>query len=361
MGIRIKVWLTFVSFLLALPVAEATPPRQRVLVAGATGFLGRNLVPDLVRQGHRVTALGRDPGRLQSLGSQVHKVKLDLRSGEGLDRALHGVKTAYYLAHSMEGNSAAGFNATEAVCAENFAHAARKAGVNRVIFVGGIQPSGGQGNSVHLQSRQQVAEILARSGVPTTTLETSLIVGHKSPSITMLDALIRRLPVVALPPKVADARTQPVALSDMLHYLTGLLRKPGTAGGTFQVGGPDTVTYEQIVRGYSEALGKPRAVLRIPMPVDFAARYVMPLITGKPRGLVEPVIKGTHLSLPVDPRRCISRVFPERTQTPIQQALHQAARQSAQEAEAFDLGAVGSHLQAQQGSPGQPPGPRNDG
>lgn len=270
---------------------------DRVLVAGATGFVGGRLVPELIRSGVRLRLLVRDPSRLSidtGVGGETEIARGDLLKNEGLEEALQGIHTAYYLVHSMGGTSV--FRNTEYAgrdkqAAGNFMAAANAVGLRRVIYLGALGESG-EYLSEHLRSRAEVAAILSAGDPLATILRAAIIIGAGGASFEMLRYLVERLPVMACP-KWIDTRIQPIAVRDVLAYLVGCLFNPETGGKAFDIGGPEILTYREMMHQYAEARDLAgRIIFRVPFLTPLLSAYWVDLVTPVPSGVAHPLIEG---------------------------------------------------------------------
>lgn len=270
---------------------------KNVIILGATGFVGQRLVMELLEKRITMRLFVRNPEKIPEhivSNEYIHVFKGDLLTGEGLEDALRGMHSAYYLVHSMGGKSI-GVNTEYAEkdkqAAKNFISAANKQGLKRILYLGALGEKG-EGLSDHLKSRAEVAGILS-SGEPTATiLRAAIIIGAGGASFEMLRYLVERLPVMGCP-KWIDVRIQPIALQDVIAYLIGCLLKDETAGQTFDIGGPEILTYREMMQQYAEARGlAPRIIFRVPFLTPLLSAYWVDLVTPVPSGVAHPLIEG---------------------------------------------------------------------
>ena len=265
-----------------------TDPRS-VLVTGVTGYLGSRLVPRLLDDGHRVRVLTRDQGKVESREwrDRVEVVEGDASSADVLARALDGVDVAYYLLHSMDGRP--GFVERDRELAATFADAAGAAGVGRIVYMSGLHPSTGE-LSEHLASRVEVGELLMGSGVPTAVLQAAVIVGSGSASFEMLRHLTHRLPAM-LTPKWLDNRIQPISVRDVLHYLAAATELPPEVNRTFDVGGPDVLTYREMIVRFARIQGlRRRLIVTVPVLTPRLASLWVGFVTPVPSAIARPLV-----------------------------------------------------------------------
>ncbi len=238
-----------------------------IFVTGATGYVGGRLVPALLRAGYTVRCLARESRKLEQrpwrCDPKVDVVVGDLSDIGQLVEQLHGCSTAYFLVHSMEA-SGGKYAERDHQLASNFAQAAAIAGVRRMIYLGGLGELG-DGLSRHLRSRREVEEMLASTGVPVTTFRAAMIIGSGSASFEILRYLVERLPVMVTPSWVMT-ESQPVAITDVLHWLVRCLEVPATIGQTLEIGGPDILPYRELMRIMAEELHIPRRLI-VPVPI----------------------------------------------------------------------------------------------
>ena len=213
---------------------------SRILVTGATGFIGRRLVASLVDQGHEVRAMTRHPETYDGPGEPVGG---NVDDGDSLAGPLQGVDIAYYLVHSLDD---ADFERKDAEAGRNFAGACEAAGVTQIVYMGGLGEDD-EKLSAHLRSRREVEKLLAGSGVPVTVLRAAIVVGHGGISWEITRQLVHNLPAMVVP-KWASTKTQPIAIDDVVRYLVGVAGDERTYGQVYEIGGPDQLTYVDMLR-----------------------------------------------------------------------------------------------------------------
>ncbi len=253
---------------------------QTILVTGATGYVGGRLIERL--EGRDVRALARTPAKADL---PVPVVKGDVVSGDGLDEALEGVDVAYYLVHAMGGGDD-DFAERDRRGARSFGAAARRAGVRRVVYLGGLEGA----VSEHLRSREEVASILAEH-VPTVHARAAMVIGGGSASFVMLRKLTERLPAM-ITPRWLDTRTQPIAIRDVVGALAGLAEHPDPPAEV-QLGGADVLSYREMIERFRRVRGlRPRLVVPVPVLTPRLSSYWVTLVTGVERALVMPLVEG---------------------------------------------------------------------
>ena len=232
-----------------------------VLVTGASGFVGSHLAEALHAEGHEVRAMTRHPDVYEGAGTPV---EADVTDPTSLRDALAGVDAAYYLVHSLDRND---FEHQDAEAAKAFSAAAAEAGVSRIIYLGGLGDEGDETAdlSAHLRSRREVEHLLARDGVAVTVLRAAIVVGHGGISWEMTRQLVAHLPAMVVP-RWATTKTQPIALADVVRYLVGVLEIDAAAGQTYEVGGPEVLTYAEMMQRVSRIL-RGHSMLMLPVPL----------------------------------------------------------------------------------------------
>lgn len=266
------------------------PGAMKILVTGATGYVGGRLVPKLIDRGHQVRVIVRDLHRLDDVPWRglVDVVEGDLVDPDAVGRAVDGVDVLYYLVHSM--SSAGDFERIEREVATNVAEAASLAGVSRIVYLGGLHPDGKL--SRHLGSRKEVGEILMASGVPTIALQAGVIIGSGSASFEMIRHLTEVLPYMPAPKWVRNF-IQPIAIRDVLHYLVQSAGLDSSINRAFDIGGPDVFRYGQLMNGYAVEAGlKQRPIAALPVLTPWLASQWVNLVTPIPRSLAVPIIES---------------------------------------------------------------------
>ncbi len=295
------------------------PPR--VLVTGATGYVGGRLVPDLLDHGCHVRLLVRDAARVQGRPwrAQVEVVAGDVLRPETLPAALDGIQVAYYLIHSMIGHS--DFHTRDLQAAQHFGAACAAAGVERIIYLGGLGSHSGH-RSLHLQSRQQTGDVLRASGVPVTEFRAAVIVGAGSLSFEMIRYLTERVPVMVCPHWVFT-RIQPIAIRDVLAYLVAALDTPASVGQIIEIGGTEVLTYGHMLLGYARVRGLPRVLLPVPVLTPRLSSYWVHFVTPIPATLARSLIDGLRSEVVVQDNRA-RRLFPKITPLDYSSAVQRA-------------------------------------
>ena len=269
------------------------------LVTGASGYVGGFLIEELLRRGRSVRALARDP----SSASQPPEVDVrggDAVSGRGLREALEGCRTAYYLIHSMGRGSGDDFARRDREAAVNFGEAAREAGVERVVYLGGLGPTG-EDASEHLRSRHEVAELLRQRVPGFVYVRAAMIIGHGSASFEMLRHLVRRLPVMVTP-RWVDTRSQPVAVGDVVKALADVAEVQD-APEEVQLGGADVLTYREMMVRTAGVLGRRApSIVTVPVLSPRLSSHWVSLVTPVETGLVRPLVDGLKSEMVVERR-----------------------------------------------------------
>ena len=250
--------------------AHVTP--TCTLVTGATGFIGRRLVPALIDAGHDVRALTRRPEAYDGPGTAVGA---DVHEPDTLPAALEGIGVAYYLVHSLD---SADFEKRDAAAARAFGRAAAEAGVRQIVYLGGLGADD-EDLSAHLRSRREVEGLLGRGGVPVTVLRAAIVVGQGGISWELTRQLVKNLPAMVVP-RWVSTRTQPIAVDDVIRYLVGVADRPEALGRTFEIGGPDRLSYLEMLEIASEVSGGRRVpIVKVPVLTPRLSSYWLALVT----------------------------------------------------------------------------------
>ena len=259
-----------------------SPTSRTALVTGATGYIGGVLVPGLLDAGWSVRVLTRSRAGLERHGwrDDVEVVEGDATSPDDLGRALDGAEVAYYLLHSMDGQGS--FVQRDRTMAQGFAAAAADAGTHRIVYLSGLHPDGDL--SEHLASRVEVGEIFLDAPVPAAVLQAGVVLGDGSASFDMLRHLTERLPAMVAP-RWVDNRIQPIAVDDVVHYLVGAADLPAETNRTLDIGGPEVLTYAEMMQRYARTAGIGRRLI-VSVPV------LTPRLAGLWVGLVTPISAG---------------------------------------------------------------------
>lgn len=303
--------------------------KKLILIAGASGYVGGRLIKKLLQEGHAVRGMSRNGEGLRAKwGEQIEVVEANVLNAPSLPEAFEGVSVAYYLIHSME--SGKNFGELERQSAWNFAQAAREAGVERIIYLGGLADES-QGLSPHMESRIETGRILRNSGVPTLEFRASIVLGAGSLSFEMIRALEQRLPIM-ITPRWVRVKAQPIAVEDLLTYLVSGLELSDDQLGIVEIGGADVISYKGIMQAYAEERGLKRIYLPVPILSPKISSLwlglVTPLLARVGRKLIESV---THPSVVQDPKAL--ELFPLRPKG-VKAAMEEALRE---EEEGFAL------------------------
>jgi uncharacterized protein YbjT (DUF2867 family) len=245
----------------------------QLLLSGATGFIGGRLAPALVEAGHDVVAMTREPASYDGPGTEAFG---DTDDPASMEAVMQGCRAAYSLVHGL--NESADFGDSDAEAARAFGAAAAAAGVEQIVYLGGLGREGDD-LSDHLASRQEVEGRLGESGVPVTALRAALVIGKGSAGFEMLRQLVAHLPVVMIPPQAGDTKVQPIAARDVVRYLVGVLGRPEAVNTVLEVGGPEVLTYEDLLHRMAQRLGRDTPGLKIPVIPGFAAKLGVKLLT----------------------------------------------------------------------------------
>jgi uncharacterized protein YbjT (DUF2867 family) len=261
-----------------------------ILVTGATGYIGGQLIPLLLRRGYLVRCLVRGSTNLygRSWSQHVERVTGDLIDRNSIDQALKGISTAYYLVHSMASGS--GYNLRDIQAASNFASAASSNGLEQIIYLGGLA-NPAQNIGRHMRSRLMTGETLRQGSVPVTEFRASVIIGPGSTSFEMIRFLTEQLPVLIMP-RPLNNRVQPIAIQNVLEYLLAAMETPPCRGQSFEIGGTDILTFAGLIRTYARIRGLKRKVLIVPWLPLWLMAYVVDLLTPVSRRIASPLIDG---------------------------------------------------------------------
>jgi uncharacterized protein YbjT (DUF2867 family) len=281
--------------------------RHMILVFGASGYVGSNLVPYLLRAGQTVRAAARNRAVLEKHGwPGVELVQADALRPDTLDAALANIDIAYYLVHSM----AAGrdFGKLDLAAAAHFADAAARAGVRRIVYLGGLVPP--DAHSEHLTSRRDTGARLRQGPVPVTEIRAGIIVGPGSAAYEVIRDLVNALPVMVTPTWV-QSKSSPIGLDNLLFYLARVPDIPEAAGAVLDAAGPDYLSYETMMRHYAETVGKRLRVIRVPVLTPRLSSYWLALVTSVPTAIARALIGGLKHDIPAD-TTALQRLVPQK-------------------------------------------------
>ena len=295
-----------------LPQTLKTPEVPQVpvvLLTGATGYVGGRLIPLLEKQPVLLRCLARTPDTLRlSVNENTEVIRGDVLDAHSLDVALQGVHTAYYLVHLMSGSN--DFEKEDRQAATNFAQAAKKAGVSRIIYLGGLGDGTEQKLSPHLRSRHEVGKILRDSGVETIEFRAGMVVGAGSTSYKLMKSLTERLPIMLCPRWLATA-TQPIAVDDLLAYLMAAKDLPTGESQIFEIAGPDVLTYGDLIRAYARQRGLHRWLISVPVLTPYLSGLWLAIVTPATYKVGRHLIEGLKNPTVVRDKKALE-VFPIR-------------------------------------------------
>jgi len=295
-----------------------------ILVTGATGYIGGRLVPRLLELGYRIRCLVRDPAPLQRYAwrNAVEIVAGDVLQPDTLLLAMQGVSAAYYLVHSMSAGS--DFHQLDLIAAHNFGTAAQSAGVERIIFLGGLAETTSN-LSEHLRSRLQTGDTLRSAGIPVTEFRAGVIVGSGSISFEMIRYLTERVPAMICPRWVYTP-TQPIGIWEVLEYLATALAVPESSGRIIEIGGSEVISYGEMMMVYADVRGLKRWMVPVPVLTPRLSSYWVNLVTPIPAAIARPLIEGLRTESTVhDPiaRQLFPHIQPVDYRTSVERALAQ--------------------------------------
>ena len=281
---------------------------MKVLLTGANGYIGKRLLPLLVQEGHEIVCAVRDENRFPREGFYTHRnvsvCEIDFLKDVSFIPELRDIDAAYYLIHSMSDDSS-GFEKLENTAALNFVELMNRTSAKQIIYLGGI--TNDDKLSKHLASRKKVDEVLRSGRVPVTSLKAAIIVGSGSSSFEIIRDLVEKLPIM-IAPRWLDTRTQPIAIRNVLEYLTGVLLRSDTYGGSYDIGGPDVMTYKQMLRQYAEVRGLRRYIFTVPVMTPKLSSYWLYFVTNTSYRLAVNLVNSMKVEVVAKPNDLAQRL-----------------------------------------------------
>lgn len=270
---------------------------MKILLTGANGYIGKRLLPSLLAQGHEIVCCVRDRNRFRAEGILSHPlvsvIEADFLRGVEIYDSVKDIDAAYYLIHSMSTNKGS-FTEMEALSARNFVSFIEGTGAKQIVYLSGIVNE--ERLSQHLASRKNVEDILGKSSVPLTTLRAGIIVGSGSASFEIIRDLVEKLPVMVAP-KWLNTRTQPISVRNVIEFLTGVLNKPETYGHSYDIGGPDILTYKDMLIGFGRERGLKRYILTVPVMTPKLSSYWLYFITSTSFSLASNLVNSMKIEV----------------------------------------------------------------
>ncbi len=280
--------------------------RQRILVLGASGYIGQNLIPQLIKQGHQVVAGARRIDWMLSQGwTDTHCIYVDLHDPETLDNVMKDIDVVYFLVHGMADQS--NLIEHERIAARNVQKALDDSEVKQVIYLSALQH--GHTYSPHLIARRLTGEILRESKVPVTEIRAAIIVGSGSAAFEIMRDMVYNLAILT-PPRWVRSKSSPIALENILFYLTELITHSSTEDRIFDAGGPEYISYQELFKRFIKISGKRRLLIPVPIPVSMISVHFISLITSVPPGIAKELIQGLQHDLPADDSK-LKKLIPQ--------------------------------------------------
>ena len=275
---------------------------MKVLLTGANGYIGKRLLPLLIERGCEVVCAVRDKTRYPKDGiyadPKVSVCEIDFLKPVPIIPELNNIDAAYYLIHSMSDDSSSAFEQLEVITAQNFVELIDSTTAKQVIYLGGITNDAQL--STHLASRKKVDEVLRTGRVPVTSLKAGIIVGSGSSSFEIIRDLVEKLPVM-IAPRWIDTRTQPIAIRNVLEYLTGVVLREDTYGGSYDLGGPDVMTYKEMLLQYAEVRGLKRRIITVPVMTPRLSSYWLYFVTSTSYRLAVNLVNSMKVEVVAEP------------------------------------------------------------